>query len=297
MSTQPTQANRPETTQSAPAKATRQRLDLLLVSRGLAESREQAKRLIMAGEVLVDEQVSDKPGKEFPADAEIRVRGRLPYVSRGGQKLEAALLAFDLAPAHKTAIDVGASTGGFTDCLLQHGVDRVYAVDVGYGQLAWKLRSDPRVVALERTNIRNLAHLPEHDLAQLAVIDASFISLALVLPPTLNLLAPVADIVALIKPQFEAGQADVGKGGVVRDARVHRRVIEETLALAQSLNLAALGLIVSPLLGPAGNVEFLVHLRRDPKLTPLPTLDEGAKLDEGAIQAALEAAQNLRKQG
>lgn len=240
----------------------KQRLDLLLVERELAESREQARRLIMAGEVLVDEQVSDKPGRTVPVDAAIRVRTPLPYVSRGGQKLAAALEAFDLPVADAVALDVGASTGGFTDCLLQAGAARVYAVDVGYGQLAWKLRSDARVVALERTNIRYLEQLPDGELADLAVIDASFISLELVLPAALRLVKPDAQIVALIKPQFEAGQDDVGKGGVVRDTRVHRRVLRATCDLAAAQGLHVAGLIPSPLLGPAGNVEFLIWLRR-----------------------------------
>lgn len=263
----------------------KERLDLLLVERGLAESREQARRLIMAGEVLVNEQVSDKPGRTVPTDANVRVRTPLPYVSRGGQKLAAALQAFALPIAGLVAVDVGASTGGFTDCLLQHGASQVFAIDVGYGQLAWKLRSDPRVVALERTNIRHLAQLPSGTRADLAVIDASFISLALVLPPTLNLLTPQAEIVALIKPQFEAGQDDVGKGGVVRDAKVHQRVLQETLDLAASLALTVAGLIASPLLGPAGNVEFLVWLRRAPG--PTPDLDH-------LITTALEQARRLR---
>lgn len=263
----------------------KQRLDLLLVERGLVESREQARRLIMAGEVLVDEQVSDKPGHTVPLDAALRVRTPLPYVSRGGQKLEAALRAFAVVVTEKVAVDVGASTGGFTDCLLQHGVSRVFAIDVGYGQLAWKLRSDPRVVVLERTNIRLLTQLPAAILADLAVIDASFISLALVLPPTLNLLADQGEIIALIKPQFEAGQEDVGKGGVVRDAKVHQRVLQETLDLAAPLGLSVAGLIASPLLGPAGNVEFLVWLRRQSDLAP-----DLAQL----IATALEQARLLR---
>jgi 23S rRNA (cytidine1920-2'-O)/16S rRNA (cytidine1409-2'-O)-methyltransferase len=263
----------------------KQRLDLLLVERGLAESREQARRLIMAGEVLVNEQVSDKPGRTVSQEAALRVRTPLPYVSRGGQKLEAALQAFAMDVTGKIAVDVGASTGGFTDCLLQHGAVQVFAIDVGYGQLAWKLRSDPRVVILERTNIRHLAQLPQGVLADLAVIDASFISLALVLPPTLNLLIANGEVVALIKPQFEAGQEDVGKGGVVRDARVHQRVLQETLALAANLGLTVAGLIVSPLLGPAGNVEFLVWLRRSHEITA----------DSGQfISAALEQAHQLR---
>jgi 23S rRNA (cytidine1920-2'-O)/16S rRNA (cytidine1409-2'-O)-methyltransferase len=274
--------------QQPAAKAPRgkERLDLLLVARGLAESREQARRLIMAGEVLVDEQVSDKPGRTVPLDVAIRVRAPLPYVSRGGQKLEAALHAFAIPVTGKVAVDVGASTGGFTDCLLQHGASRIFAIDVGYGQLAWKLRSDPRVVALERTNIRHLTQLPQATLADLAVIDASFISLSLVLPPTLNLLKPQGEIVALIKPQFEAGQEDVGKGGVVRDARVHQRVLQETFDLATSLGLTVAGLIASPLLGPAGNVEFLVWLRRAGDIAPDP---------EQLIATALGQAQTLRR--
>jgi 23S rRNA (cytidine1920-2'-O)/16S rRNA (cytidine1409-2'-O)-methyltransferase len=264
----------------------KQRLDLLLVERGLVGSQEQARRLIMAGEVLVDEQTYDKPGQMISVDAEIRVRQPLPYVSRGGVKLAAALDAFAIAVAGLTAVDVGASTGGFTDCLLQRGAARVYAVDVGYGQLAWRLRSDPRVVTLERTNIRHLEQLPDGAQVDLAVVDASFISLTLVLPPTLRLLSPDAQIIALIKPQFEAGKDQVGKGGVVRDRRVHRRVLEETAALAEELGLSVAGLIVSPLLGPAGNVEFLIWLHRMP--SALPDLAP-------AIETALDAAQMLRQ--
>jgi 23S rRNA (cytidine1920-2'-O)/16S rRNA (cytidine1409-2'-O)-methyltransferase len=218
--------------------------------------------------------------------AALRVRTPLPYVSRGGLKLAAALQAFAIDVKDKVAVDVGASTGGFTDCLLQHGVRQVFAIDVGYGQLAWKLRSDPRVVVLERTNIRHLTQLPQAVLADLAVIDASFISLALVLPPTLALLTPQTEVIALIKPQFEAGQEDVGKGGVVRDAKVHQRVLQETLDLAPTLGLTVAGLIASPLLGPAGNVEFLVWLRRSHDLTP--------KTDQ-LISAALEQARLLRQ--
>ena len=270
--------------------STKQRLDLLLVERALAESREQARRLIMAGEVLVDDQVSDKPGRAVRIDAVVRVRQPLPYVSRGGQKLAAALDAFAVSVTGVVAVDVGASTGGFTDCLLQHGAAQVFAVDVGYGQLAWKLRSDPRVVPLERTNIRYLEQLPNATLAALAVIDASFISLALVLPATLRLLTPDAQVVALIKPQFEAGQADVGKGGVVRDVHVHRRVLDETIALAASLGLTVAGLIASPLLGPAGNVEFLIWLRRK----DVDTGGDAPPVDD-LIAHALAQAQALRR--
>lgn len=271
---------------AAKAPRGKQRLDLLLVERGLAESREQARRLIMAGEVLVDEQVSDKPGRNVALEATLRVRTPMPYVSRGGQKLAAALQAFAAPVAGCLAVDVGASTGGFTDCLLQHGARQVYAIDVGYGQLAWKLRSDARVIAIERTNIRHLAQLPNGVLADLGVIDASFISLALVLPPTLHLLKPQGEVIALIKPQFEAGQEDVGKGGVVRNAKVHQRVLQETLDLAIALGLTVAGLIASPLLGPAGNVEFLVWLRRATDIAPQ---------SESMIAAALEQARLLRQ--
>lgn len=259
----------------------KQRLDLLLVERELAESREKARRLIMAGEVLVDEEVVDKPGRTVPVEAAVRVRTPLRFVSRGGLKLEAALDAFAVDPAGLTAVDVGASTGGFTDCLLQRGAARVYAVDVGYGQLAWKLRSDARVIPLERTNIRYLDALPDGVLADLAVIDASFIGLELVLPPTLNLLTPAGQIIALVKPQFQAGPQDVGKGGVVRDAAVHRRVLDEVRALAGSLALAIAGLTVSPAPGPAGNVEFLIWLDKQQR----PPLEWERALEDALIQA------------
>jgi len=271
-------------------KMKKQRLDLLLVEQGLAESREQARRLIMAGEVLVAEQVRDKPGQTFAVDVAIRVRNQLPYVSRGGLKLAAALTTFGVAVTDRVAIDVGASTGGFTDCLLQAGVARVYAIDVGYGQLAWKLRTDARVVVMERTNIRHLTTLPEGVLADLAVIDASFISLALVLPATLSLLTPTGEVIALIKPQFEAGKGQVGKGGVVRDSKVHRQVLQETINLLTELGLTVTGLTLSPLLGPAGNVEFLIGCRRG-----------GGHADtlpvEAEIERVLAAAIHLRQGG
>ena len=263
----------------------KERLDRLLVLRGHAESGEQARRLIMAGEVSVDGQVSDKPGKLVPSDSVVQVRTPLAYVSRGGSKLAAALEAFALDVGGMVAVDVGASTGGFTDCLLQHGAARVFAVDVGYGQLAWKLQTDPRVVVLDRTNVRYLEQLPGGVLADLAVVDASFISLALVLPATLRLVKPDGEVVALIKPQFEAGKEDVGKGGVVRDDRIHRRVLQEVVTLARSLELAVGGLTVSPALGPAGNVEFLIWLRR---------AAAGLADVESAIDRALQAARELR---
>jgi len=264
----------------------KQRLDLLLVERELVPSREQARRLILAGEVFVDEQRVDKAGRLVPVEANLRLRTRPRYVSRGGLKLEAALDAFAIDPSGLTALDVGASTGGFTDCLLQRGARRVYAVDVGYGQLAWKLRSDERVVVIERTNIRYLQALPNGVLADLAVIDASFIGLELVLPPSLRLLTPAGQIVALIKPQFEAGPDDVGKGGVVRDAAVHRRVLDEIMALAQRLGVWVAGLTVSPAPGPAGNIEFLIWLDRQER----PPLDR-----ERALEDVLAQAEQIRR--
>lgn len=266
-------------------RKSKERLDLLLVERELVESREQARRLILAGEVFVNEERVDKAGRLVPLEANLRVRTLPRYVSRGGLKLEAALDAFAIDPTGLVAVDVGASTGGFTDCLLQRGAVRVYAVDVGYGQLAWKLRSDERVVPIERTNIRYLEALPDGVLADLAVIDASFIGLELVLTPTLRLLTPAGQIVALIKPQFEAGPDDVGKGGVVRDAQVHRRVIDEIIALAQTLHLWVAGLTVSPAPGPAGNIEFLIWLDKQER----PPLEK-----ERAISNVLRQAKELK---
>jgi 23S rRNA (cytidine1920-2'-O)/16S rRNA (cytidine1409-2'-O)-methyltransferase len=238
-----------------PKPVNRERLDVLLHRRGLAESRERARRLIMAAQVLVDGKVIDKPGSQVPTGAEIIVKQKLRYVSRGGLKLESAIDAFAIDVQGMVAADVGASTGGFTDCLLQRGAARVYAIDVGYGQLAWELRQDPRVEVMERVNVRYLTSLPEP--IDLATVDVSFISLRLVLPAVQQWLAPAGQIIALIKPQFEAGRREVGKGGVVRDRDVHRVVLNEVLGWAQSRGLQAGGLMPSPLRGPAGNVEFL----------------------------------------
>jgi len=235
----------------------RERLDILVHKTGLAESREQARRLIMAGQVSVDGEVADKPGTRVPLTAAIRIETRPAYASRGGLKLEAALAAFALDVRGWVAADIGASTGGFTDCMLQHGAARVYAIDVGYGQLAWELRQDPRVVVMERVNARYLHELPEP--MDLITLDVSFISLKLVLPAVISLLKSGGQIVALVKPQFEAGRKQVGKGGVVRDPAVHRAVLRDLLGWASTNGLQAHGLIVSPLRGPAGNVEFLVH--------------------------------------
>ncbi|MFA5514963.1 MAG: TlyA family RNA methyltransferase [Desulfuromonadales bacterium] len=238
-------------------------MDKLLVERGLVPSRERARALILAGKVIVGEHVVDKAGTQVALDSPLRLKGEdIPYVSRGGLKLAHALDTFNIAVAGRLAIDVGASTGGFTDCLLQRGAARVIAVDVGYGQLAWKLREDARVLNLERTNIRELT--PERLPARpdLAVIDASFISLDKVLPATLPLLAGAAEVVALIKPQFEVGRGEVGKGGVVRDAEKQARVVEKVRAMAVELGCAVIAVTESPILGPKGNREFLIWLKK-----------------------------------
>ncbi|MCD6527340.1 MAG: TlyA family RNA methyltransferase [Desulfuromonas sp.] len=243
--------------------SSKERLDKLLVELGLCPSRERARALIMAGKVLVADRVIDKAGTRVDCEAEIRLRGEdIPYVSRGGLKLAGGLDYFSLSVVDRIAVDVGASTGGFTDCLLQRGVRKVYAVDVGYGQLAWKLREDARVVNLERTNIRELTSNQLAECPDLAVIDASFISLDKVLPPTLALLGKTADIVALIKPQFEVGKGNVGKGGVVRDAEQHAMVLEKIKNLAVKLGCCIQAVCDSPILGPKGNREFLIHLTR-----------------------------------
>jgi 23S rRNA (cytidine1920-2'-O)/16S rRNA (cytidine1409-2'-O)-methyltransferase len=233
----------------------KERLDLILVQRGLAESRERAQQLILAGEVSVAGALVDKPGTRVSPGAAVQVTGRLPYVSRGGFKLAAALDAFALDVQGWTVADVGASTGGFTDCLLQRGAARVYALDVGYGQLAWVLRQDTRVVVMDRTNARSVERLPET--VDLVTADVSFISLRLILPAAMRWLRAGGQIVALVKPQFEAGRSQVGKGGVVRDPAVHRAVLEGLVAWADGQGLAIQGLIRSPITGPAGNVEFL----------------------------------------
>ena len=241
----------------------KERLDKLLVDRGLAQSRERARVLILAGKVLGDEQVFDKAGVKVPEDINLRIRGEdIPFVSRGGLKLEHALREFNVAVKGIVALDVGASTGGFTDCLIQNGAAKVLAVDVGYGQLAWKLRQDPRVICLERTNIREL--LPEHldGSPSLAVIDCSFISLTKVLPPTLNLLNEEGEIIALIKPQFELEKGLVGKGGIVRESRLQDIAVEKVRVLAINLGCEVRGIIDSPVLGSKGNREYLIYLAK-----------------------------------
>lgn len=235
----------------------KERLDVLLVELGLADSRQRAQRLIMAGQVAVEDRIVDKPGTRVLSSAAVRVKEGLPYVSRGGYKLAAALDAFGLVVEGRVVADVGASTGGFTDCLLQRGAARVYAIDVGYGQLAWKLQTDPRVVILDRTNARYLESLPER--VDLVTIDVSFISLKLIIPRVLDWLQAGGQILALVKPQFEAGRHQVGKGGVVRDPDVHRAVLADLAHWTQNQDVGLMGLIPSPITGPAGNVEFLAH--------------------------------------
>ena len=243
--------------------ANKERLDMALVRRGLVPSRERARALIMAGQVYVADRMIDKPGTLIPLEADCRLAetpAELTSVSRGGLKLEKALATFHLDPQELVALDVGASTGGFTDCLLAYGAARVYAVDVGHGQLAWKLRSDPRVVVMEHTNIRHLTSLPEP--VQCVVIDVSFISLRLVLPAVVPLLAPEAWIVALVKPQFEAGKAEADKGaGVISDPAVYKRVLDELQEwIAEHTSLQVRGLTESPIHGRDGNREFLLYL-------------------------------------
>ncbi len=251
--------------------AQKERLDVALVRRGLAPSRERARALIMAGQVFVGAKMLDKPGTLVPLEAECRLAetpDELKYVSRGGLKLEKALQDFALDPAGLVALDVGASTGGFTDCLLRHGASKVYALDVGRAQLAWTLRNDPRVVVMEQTNIRHVTGLPQP--IQCVVIDVSFISLRLVLPPIVPLLAPGAWIAALVKPQFEAGKVEADRGsGVISDPAVHARVISEIQAwVPEHTPLHVQGVITSPLHGRDGNKEFLMHLVRSGPTTP-----------------------------
>jgi 23S rRNA (cytidine1920-2'-O)/16S rRNA (cytidine1409-2'-O)-methyltransferase len=252
----------------------KERLDVLLVQRGLSASRERAKADIMSGLVFVNGQRVDKAGTTVPEDAAVELRGTGPaFVSRGGLKLEKALDTFGVDPAGKTCLDCGASTGGFSDCLLQRGAAKLYAIDVGYGQLAWPIRSDPRVVVMERTNIRYVTAEQVPDPIDLASLDVSFISLRLVLPAVKELLAPAGEIVCLIKPQFEAGKEKVGKKGVVRDPETHKEVLRAFRENAESLGLGLRGLTFSPIKGPEGNIEYLGHLIRG----------EAAPLDTDAV--------------
>ena len=239
----------------------KKRLDVLLTEQGYADSRSKAQAIIMSGLVYVNGQKADKPGVSYEETVELEVRGAVcPYVSRGGLKLEKALRDFGVDPTGFVCSDSGASTGGFTDCLLQQGASKVFAIDVGYGQLDWKIRSDPRVVVMERTNIRYVTPEDLGETLDLSVIDVSFISLKIVLPAIKALLKPTGQVLCLIKPQFEAGREKVGKKGVVREPETHKQVLDDFVELANSLNFTILGLTFSPVKGPEGNIEFLAHL-------------------------------------
>lgn len=239
------------------------RLDAAIVERGLISGRDKAKGLIMAGQVYVNNQKADKPGQMVDSSDMIQVRGeRLPYVSRGGLKLAKAIEVFGLSMTGMTCADIGASTGGFTDCMLEQGADKVYAIDVGYGQLAWKLRCDPRVINLERTNVRYITAEQVPELLDFFSVDVSFISLELVLPAVFPLLKNGCKAICLVKPQFEAGREYIGKKGVVRDPQIHQSVLEKTLGLVSRLGLRPLGLTFSPIKGPEGNIEYLLLIEK-----------------------------------
>ena len=245
----------------------KERLDVLLVKRNLAESREKAKAIIMSGNVFVEDQREDKAGTTFPEDVKIEVRGHImPYVSRGGLKLEKAIKNFDVSVEGKVCMDVGASTGGFTDCMLQNGAVKVFAIDVGHGQLDWKLRQDERVVCMEKTNIRYVTPEDIGEPVDFSSIDVSFISLTKVLEPIRDYLTEDGEIVALIKPQFEAGREKVGKKGVVREKSTHHEVIEKVTSYAVSIGFDILEIEFSPIKGPEGNIEYLVHLKKTQEL-------------------------------
>jgi 23S rRNA (cytidine1920-2'-O)/16S rRNA (cytidine1409-2'-O)-methyltransferase len=268
------------------SRSGRLRLDELLVQRGLAPSREQAKALVLSGNVIVPGTAVPKPGMQLREDCALSVAPARPYVSRGGVKLAHALDRFDLDPEGWCCADLGASTGGFTDCLLQRSASKVYAVDVGYGQLDWRLRQDRRVVVLERTNARYLEALPEQ--VELVTIDASFISLRLLLPTAVRIAVPNGHCVALVKPQFEAGKGRVGKGGVVHDPAVHREVLDGFATWLRGQHLGLQGIVASPIRGPAGNVEFLAHIRLG---------DDEASQSSEMIDVALAEAAHLADTG
>jgi 23S rRNA (cytidine1920-2'-O)/16S rRNA (cytidine1409-2'-O)-methyltransferase len=273
-------------------KIKKERLDVLLVERGLAETREKAKRTIMAGLVYSNENRLDKPGEKVNSDIPLTVKGNaLPYVSRGGLKLEKALKVFDLDVKGKTLLDIGASTGGFTDCALQNGAEMSYALDVGYNQLAWKLRQDERVVVMERTNFR---YVKPEDLIKgmpnFASIDVSFISLRLILPVLKTLLVPGSDIVALVKPQFEAGREQVGKKGIVRDRKVHQQVLERITLFSIDEGYDVVDLSFSPITGGDGNIEFLLHLKWNGQ-----SEEKGSLLLKTSTEAVVTEAHNELK--
>ena len=243
--------------------ADKERLDVLMVNNGIATSRELAKAYIMAGDVYVDGNKEDKAGTKVDVNANIELRGKvMPYVSRGGYKLEKAMEVFPVTIEGKICMDIGSSTGGFTDCMLQNGASKVYSIDVGYGQLAWKLRNDERVVCMEKTNVRYITEEQVPDKPQFASVDVSFISLTKVIPPALNVMSDDAQLVCLIKPQFEAGREKVGKKGVVRDKKVHEEVILKIIDFAFKIGLNVIGIDFSPIKGPEGNIEYLIMLDR-----------------------------------
>ena len=260
----------------------KERLDVLLVNRGLAPSREKAKTMIMEGNVFVNNNREDKAGSTFPDDCQIEIHGKtLQYVSRGGLKLEKAMKHFDISLDGKVCMDIGASTGGFTDCMLQNGASKVYAVDVGYGQFAWKLRQDERVVCMEKTNIRYVTPSDIDDVLDFASVDVSFISLTKVLGPARDLLKDNGQMVCLIKPQFEAGREKVGKKGVVRDKKVHEEVINKVIDFALDIGFSIHNLEYSPIKGPEGNIEYLVYIEK----TSEPKMDENVIIHD-VVEAA-----------
>ena len=273
----------------------KERLDVLLVKKGLAPSREKAKAVIMAGSVYVDGQKEDKAGSVFDEEsAQIEVRGHiLPYVSRGGLKLEKALKVFPITLTDKICMDIGASTGGFTDCMLQNGAVKVYSVDVGYGQLDRKLRQDERVVCMEKTNFRYMTPEDIPDVLDFASVDVSFISLDKILTPAYALLREQGEMVALIKPQFEAGREKVGKKGVVRDPKVHEEVISRIVRHADEVSFEVLDLSYSPIRGPEGNIEYLIHLKKNPERTVYPDILE--VFEKKIKEIVEEAHQELEK--
>lgn len=274
----------PRTRKDSRSREMKERLDVLLVKRNLAESREKAKAIIMSGNVFVEGQREDKAGTTFSDEVQIEIKGHtMPYVSRGGLKLEKAIANFDVDLEDKVCTDVGSSTGGFTDCMLQNGARKVFAIDVGRGQLAWKLRQDDRVVCMEKTNIRYVTPEDLGEEIDFSSIDVSFISLTKVLEPIRNYLKPDGEIVALIKPQFEAGREKVGKKGVVREKSTHHEVIELVTSYAASIGFQILGIEFSPIKGPEGNIEYLVHLKKSEVGSNLPDMEE-------ALYQVVEAA-------
>ena len=262
----------------------KERLDVLLVKRNLAPSREKAKAMIMEGNVFVNNQREDKAGASFDENVPIEIHGNtLKYVSRGGLKLEKAMKEFDLKLDGDICMDIGASTGGFTDCMLQNGASKVYSVDVGYGQFAWKLRQDPRVVCMEKTNIRYVTPEDIDDALDFASVDVSFISLTKILEPARNLLKDGGQMVCLIKPQFEAGRGKVGKNGVVREPEIHEEVIRKIIDYADSIGFEVLHLEYSPIKGPEGNIEYLLHIRKPEEIS-----EEKLALNEHEAESALQ---------